>query len=387
MTVSHISALRPVRTVGEGPELDLARAAEVAEQRLFEIVDRVTAEVADQVPGYEVFPGTASENRWVIAMIVAAMRSGRPCGSREGELIRQRAHRWAQDLPLDIVTAAFHVGLRSLVRVVTEMGDLDEQTTVALQDHAWAFAMLSGSILAEVQRDRAVAAAHQDGVRRATFLRDLAAGRLTPDRLSVEGPAYGLDLEHEYYAVRARGTDRQLVCLEARLRHAGGTRALPVLSLIEEGHLIAVAARRPALGAELTVALGGPRRVSEIHSSFAEAADVLDTARAFGVDGTVDLIAIGPLTLATVGDRLARRLADHYLDGRDDAFNEIADTVRSLIDHDLGIDQTASSMHVHRNTIRYRVQRFRELTGLDIRHTSDLVTIWWLLKWRSLHGE
>jgi hypothetical protein len=32
--------------------------------------------------------------------------------------------------------------------------------------------------------------------------------------------------------------------------------------------------------------------------------------------------------------------------------------------------------------VRYRVTRFRELTGLDIRRTHDLVTTWWLLEWR-----
>lgn len=387
MTVSNIADLRVALARRGDPASSLARVAEFAEQRLSEITDRVTAEVAAQVPGYEVFPGTVNENRWIIGMVVSAMRTGEQCGAKEGELIRQRAHRWAQDAPLDVVATAFHVGLRSLVRTLGEMTPLDEAATVALQDTAWAFALLGGSVLAEVQRDRAVAAAQQDEVRRAGFLRDIASGKVTTARLEFEAAAYGVDSEHEYFALRAQGTSRELAALEARLDHAAGTRALRVVSLVEEGRLIALAPRRPQVSTGTTLAVGGPRRLSEIHASFAEAADVLAAASAFALTGTVDLVAIGPLTLATVGDHLARRLARHYLGGRDEAFLEIAETVRTLLDNDLGIDQTATQMHLHRNTVRYRVQRFRELTGLDVRRTSDLVTIWWLLKWRSLHSE
>ena len=57
-------------------------------------------------------------------------------------------------------------------------------------------------------------------------------------------------------------------------------------------------------------------------------------------------------------------------------------TVLTLLDQNQSIEETAAAMHLHRNTVRYRVTRFRELTGLDIRRTHDLVTTWWLLEWR-----
>lgn len=45
------------------------------------------------------------------------------------------------------------------------------------------------------------------------------------------------------------------------------------------------------------------------------------------------------------------------------------------------------AMHVHRNSVRHRVSRFQEFTGLDIQQTDDLITTWWLLKWRYASGE
>ncbi|MFE7721735.1 helix-turn-helix domain-containing protein [Nocardia rhizosphaerihabitans] len=36
-------------------------------------------------------------------------------------------------------------------------------------------------------------------------------------------------------------------------------------------------------------------------------------------------------------------------------------------------------MYLHRNTVRNRLTRFAELTGLDLDRTDDLVVAWWLL--------
>jgi hypothetical protein len=62
---------------------------------------------------------------------------------------------------------------------------------------------------------------------------------------------------------------------------------------------------------------------------------------------------------------------------------EIEQTTLTLLDLDQNVDATAGRMHLHRNTVRYRVNRFRGLTGLDLRRTDDRVTAWWLLKWRQ----
>ncbi len=62
---------------------------------------------------------------------------------------------------------------------------------------------------------------------------------------------------------------------------------------------------------------------------------------------------------------------------------ELEATVLALLDRDHNIDATAAALHLYRNSTRYRVGRFRDLTGLDLRRTEDLVTTWWLLKRRQ----
>jgi DNA-binding PucR family transcriptional regulator len=39
---------------------------------------------------------------------------------------------------------------------------------------------------------------------------------------------------------------------------------------------------------------------------------------------------------------------------------------------------------VHPNTIRYRLTRFRALTGADLSSTDTLVEVWWALEYASI---
>lgn len=50
--------------------------------------------------------------------------------------------------------------------------------------------------------------------------------------------------------------------------------------------------------------------------------------------------------------------------------------------HRVTVGLTAIRLQVHANTVRYRINRFREATGLDVRRTEDLMTAWWLLNGR-----
>jgi DNA-binding PucR family transcriptional regulator len=125
-------------------------------------------------------------------------------------------------------------------------------------------------------------------------------------------------------------------------------------------------------------------------ASFAEADQALATARAFGVSGIVNLGALGPLPLVNEAPALAKRLGDRHLgalEQRGASGGEIEETVRILLELDRNVEATAARLQLHRNSIRYRVSRFHELTGLDLGRTEDLVTTWWLLTRRQATGS
>ncbi|HEY2191530.1 MAG TPA: helix-turn-helix domain-containing protein, partial [Actinomycetospora sp.] len=55
-----------------------------------------------------------------------------------------------------------------------------------------------------------------------------------------------------------------------------------------------------------------------------------------------------------------------------------ADLVRTLgayLDHGGNYDDTAAALHIHRSTLRYRLQRIRELSGHDLTHPDTRLNL------------
>ena len=361
------------------------RVADLIESRLDEVAADLTEANRREIPGYVVPSGAIRESTRLIERVLGRFRRGEAFGEEDAEELSRRARGWAVMLPFDVIAESFHVSARRFVALVTESAselELDAALVVAVQDRAWEWAMFAARVIADVQREQAVAAARRDASRRADFLRDLALGRVSVARLVEESAVFGLDGAQPYLAVVALSEDPAGSALEAGIRQSGATSTHRVLQATIAGRLLALAPRRPKAPPGATVAVGPPVALSDVHDSFAEAEDALAAATAFGITGTVDLTAVGPLTLVTVADRVAARLADRYFGDLGEGFSEVEDTVRTLLDLDQSIEETAAVMHLHRNTVRYRVTRFRELTGLDIRRTHDLVTAWWILEWR-----
>jgi DNA-binding PucR family transcriptional regulator len=48
------------------------------------------------------------------------------------------------------------------------------------------------------------------------------------------------------------------------------------------------------------------------------------------------------------------------------------------------VDDTARSLHVHANTLRHRLRRYEESTGVSLREPRVLVELWWALERRRL---
>jgi purine catabolism regulator len=62
------------------------------------------------------------------------------------------------------------------------------------------------------------------------------------------------------------------------------------------------------------------------------------------------------------GERLSAALLEPLLAGRPDVRREHLATLRAILDHG-GVNEAASALGVHRNTIAYRLRRIETLTG------------------------
>jgi DNA-binding PucR family transcriptional regulator len=137
----------------------------------------------------------------------------------------------------------------------------------------------------------------------------------------------------------------------------------------------------------VTVGFAAPARLEALPSGFAHASRALQTALAFGQEGTFSLadLSIRPAILSD--EALGAAFTDRHLEplaalGRLGA--ELEDTLRVWFEQEMRIDETARALHVHPNTLRHRLRRFEEATGASLRRPADLIELWWALERRRL---
>jgi PucR family transcriptional regulator, purine catabolism regulatory protein len=59
---------------------------------------------------------------------------------------------------------------------------------------------------------------------------------------------------------------------------------------------------------------------------------------------------------------------------------ELVPSVRVWLEHDRHTERAARALHVHPNTLRYRVQRFEEISGRSLSSTASLAEVWLALR-------
>ncbi|HXD57961.1 MAG TPA: GAF domain-containing protein [Thermoleophilaceae bacterium] len=129
------------------------------------------------------------------------------------------------------------------------------------------------------------------------------------------------------------------------------------------------------IGAGISSVRSGPGSYADV---YLEAQQVLDCIRRFGSEqGPAVLSAAdlgtGRVFLATSDAEAVRTFADDAFGGlvRDPSKTDLLTTMRCFFDNMASIRRCALELGVHENTIRYRLARIEELTGLSVTHDPD----------------
>lgn len=150
----------------------------------------------------------------------------------------------------------------------------------------------------------------------------------------------------------------------------------------------------PILRGVLTVGLSEPsaegRLIGALHSArYARggpAAGVVDDAEQgrWVRVGTSEQFSSARTMFATLPDDARALFVERVLGPiRDhDALNgtDLVDTVRTFLDEKGSWNKAASRMHLHLNTVRYRIARVEELTGRDLSTTADRTDLYLALR-------
>lgn len=372
---------------------------------LARVLQRIQAEVAEyrRLPVEELNGEIAVITRQALRGFCRSLLEDRPLNAAELRQIGASAARRAEEgFPLEAVLSAYHVGAREIFAVgvaaakPAELADL-----AAVADRMIAFA---GTVTRAVTRgylEELRTKVGQEHTARRTLLSVLvdggpvevvarSAGITLPRRylvLSIElGPhadEASPDVDAEI-AVR-RKLRRFLAAFEracgdgvlASVDGPGGLLLVPLGGRLSEvdvqgwRRLLGTAGRAAGVEVFAAAETASPEGV---RAAAGQAGEVLDVIRWFGREPGLyrldDVLVEYQLTRpGAARDRLAAELTPL------EAHPELLDTLDTYLAHETNRRRTAARLHVHPNTVDYRLRRVRELTGIDPVHPTGLPRI------------
>ena len=139
------------------------------------------------------------------------------------------------------------------------------------------------------------------------------------------------------------------------------------------------------------VAVGEPTPRGQLAEALDELRLLVELGRRLGHEGgrlepdafVAELLLARSPRLAEVARRRALGPLEEYARKRG---SDLIDTVEAFLASDLDRRRAATALHVHPNTLDYRLKRVEELTGLDLARPDDLMLTALALKQRALDG-
>lgn len=357
------------------------------------LVDSITTTLRRDVDFYAAIPAdvVAEGVRADLVAALAGLGSAEAPGADELETAaRVGGERAGQGVPLEALLQAFRVGGRELMRRARHDArdvdlDVDTQLDVVEAGLEWLDAVSEHA--ARGHREAELARMRADVHRRAAFLHAALHGTLSLAELHAQAATIGLDPTARLAAVRVRATaDLPPHRLQALLAERGGGGR--ELVGIVDGDVAGVVARPPELPDTVAAGLGPELPFERVAESYASASEALAAAVAFGRAG-VHLKETLALETAVLDERVGGVLERRCLGGLEAARDKgaaLEETVRAYMEWGRRVEPTARALAVHPNTLRHRLARFEELTGLDLRRTRDLVAVWTALEHRRVAG-
>ncbi len=319
-----------------------------------------------------------------LGIALTALRSGRAPSPESLDGAMQTARERHQvRVPVEELIRAFRVSIALIHETFVDLGmslGLAPADLLSGSRVLWAVGDAFTTRVVTTYHALDVEAALADASRRTAAVRALLAGQLPSDP-----SVYALDPQHSYAVVHCSipsGVNAESV--RAGLERSGSLPDVPALIVLDDASCLGLVATRPSdppVGAP--VGLGPFVQLEEMPRSHRAARLALGLALRLhrqGVQGTNEL---GWRLAAASRPDVWRSYAAAFLTPLDDegAFGaDILAAVRAWLKHGRSMQRAADALTVHVNTVRYRVAKYEELTGIDLADPDDLVGLTWALE-------
>lgn len=286
-----------------------------------------------------------------------------------------------QGVPLESVLGAVHVSERTIWARARDLAETSGVSADLLFDvrelyDDWAETVRSRLIVAHRAASAGPAPSAQD--KDASMLRRLFEGGSTAALAASEA---GLPIERGLWVIVGHAEDA--AAWQRALRNLT-SRVSPLVAARVDRWFWAVVSGDPVGvvdDAGLSGGCAGPADPEELATARRLAVAALNATQSLSRTGLVHVADVA--TLAAMSDRpdIAAMLADHH----DAAWHElgtsaepVARAVIAWLNADRDVTMAAAPLFVHPNTVRNRVQRFTEATGIDPTTVFGAVDSWWL---------
>lgn len=356
---------------------------------------RISTRLRTELPAYEALPEEAllEAGAAPFALLLEALydRHVTALGGASEAFRVSGARRAREGVPVVELLQTMRIAMEEVRRAAERLApDGPERAALLLQvaDIVLAWRDRGTTELARGHRAEELDAAWREAGARTELIEAVLLGGLAPTEIRARAEAHGLDPDAAYFPVRGRPAAelgmRELEHLLG-LRSTGGSS--PGLVARMQGDLCGFVRALPALAPPFPVGTAAPAPLFGLQGGFRLAGRALETAVALGSPGVHDLPSLGlhPAMLADpdVGAAIDARYVDPFVQ-RGPSGIAVLDTVERYLAEDCRLGPTAASLHLHANTVRYRLGRFEELTGTSLRTPRGIAEVWWALERRRL---
>ena len=354
---------------------------------LYARVQRRLPELVDDLRSDPGLRAAAEVAEGTLRALLGGLREARdPTVSELAELRAAGVRRAEERVPLGVVVAACHAGAHLGWRaLVDDAGPEDGPALVAAAEHLLRYLGVVTAAIADayLEEQQAIQGEERDA------RRSLASALLSGDAVERPAARLGVRVASAYVALALHlgGDADPSVAVRHQLRRvqerldafagepvlglldpAGATVLLPtvpddVSELLERLPTL-VADIRSVTGTDVTAGAAGCIGLEGVARAGRQAGDVLGIARRLGRPPGVYLLGDVLLEYQLTRDSDARPLLAGLLDPLA-ANADLLRTLEAYFSHDLDRRSTAGSLHVHPNTLDYRLRRIAALTGLD----------------------
>ena len=333
----------------------------------------------------------ADISRYNVEVFFGSLISGDP--PQDGDLrpFRESARRRAAEgLPLEDLLHAYRIGGRLGWEALVAAAEEGEQavllpTVARLMDYV---DRVSDAVTETYQDERQQLLSVEER-RLSELFAALVGGEPLDAAVRAAAEELGFPVTDRYRpfaAVHAEGPAFAQAQLAATLRARG------VLAVSEGERIVGLLpadADRAALGERPgLVALGAPTARPDLAAALEDARLLLDVGRALGKSGEIaadaflaELLLKRSPDVAAAVRRVVLSPLEDYASRRS---GDLLETLEVFVSVDCDRRQAAEQLHIHPNTLDYRLRRVEELTQLRLGRPDDLVLVALALKQRRL---